>query len=439
MFSHPQINLTGQRVLYATKLGIKNDGKANEEAVTICLPASLYQHAALVHVGLIDAKDASNAERLKAKSSFAPPSNASPNVVCAHYLLPSPLQKGQSAKLVIEAVLTHALRPRPATIQQSEHPRYLYTVDTAYTISPYPIQEDTTNIRLNTKDTEAFHAPEPAAMDGKSLVLGPYKDIKPFTVEPLDVHFISDFPMLVASRVTREISISHWGRVFVDEQYDVSNHGAKIEGEWSRFEVITKRDASLGAAPQFPTSIPGTASGIYFQDELGNISSTVVKRSDNRITVGLVPRYPLFGGWRIKFDFGYSVPLSTMVGLDETRGKYVLFTQANPSVKDVVVDELVIKVVLPEGASDPHVEMVLPHDIAYEKKYTYFDVFGRQVAVVTLHNVVPESNDALAVAYKFSSTSLAIKPLVLSAAFALLFAAFVGINSGGSPSKLKTV
>lgn len=59
-----------------------------------------------------------------------------------------------------------------------------------------------------------------------------------------------------------------------------------------------------------------TAWGVSFSDALGNVSSSNLRRvgSDGSTSLPqqllqLRPRYPVFGGWRVAFDVGYSIPL----------------------------------------------------------------------------------------------------------------------------------
>ena len=53
------------------------------------------------------------------------------------------------------------------------------------------------------------------------------------------------------------------------------NAGAKIAGEWSRFDLITKNaEYSRGAITNLQASLPAAAHAIYFKDAIGNISSS---------------------------------------------------------------------------------------------------------------------------------------------------------------------
>jgi oligosaccharyltransferase complex subunit alpha (ribophorin I) len=317
----------------------------------------------------------------------------------------------------------------------------VYNVDEVHTLSPYKINKDSTKINI-IDHVESHNAPEPVNVAKKSLTLGPYTNIAPFTIAPLEVHYKNAFPFLEAGSVVREIAISHWGNVYFEEKYDISHNGANIIGEWSRFSTMTKEEASIGAAPQLPAIIPPNSRWIYFRDDIGNISTSRLRPIQQGVQVVLVPRFPLFGGWRSKFVFGYSLPLSDTVVKDAKTGRYALVTSAKPSVKDVVVEELEVRVILPEGAYDPQVESILGYSLTNEKQYTYFDVFGRTVLVLKMKNVAPENAAGLAISYKFASSALLLKPLVLSAGLLLIVLAIIGLSGAGkgmdTSKKVKT-
>lgn len=434
-----QINLSAQRVLHSTKLVIKNDGKSTEDTVTLCLPALLQQNAAVLDAAQLTVEENKPA-RLKAKSSWTVPEGAPANVACRDYTLTSPLEKGETTDIMVEAVITKILKPVPAKIKQGDSQFMVYS-DTAHVVSPYKILKEETNVMLGVDEPESHTAPEPVSISKQTLAMGPYSDVAPFTVTPFHIHYENNFPTLEAKTVVREISISHWGNVYFEERYEIAHNGAKIDGEWSRFDSMAKKGGSKAAAPQLPAMIPPESRWIYFRDDIGNISTSGIMRHGNSMGVILIPRFPLFGGWRTLFTFGYSLPLSEIVLQDpKNAGSYALVTSVLPSVKDVVVEDLEIRIVLPEGAKPTSVECALPYEPSQEKQYTYFDVLGRTVLVLKMKNVVPESPQGVGVSYTYSPIYLLIKPVVLSAVFALIFAAIVGLGGSGQPagSKIKT-
>jgi oligosaccharyltransferase complex subunit alpha (ribophorin I) len=57
----------------------------------------------------------------------------------------------------------------------------------------------------------------------------------------------------------------------------------------------------------------------------------------------LEPRYPLFGGWKVTFTLGYSVPLEDFM-YKSSDGRRFLNITFGSSFGHVVVDNLIVKV-----------------------------------------------------------------------------------------------
>ena len=443
---HAQIDISTQRVLHSTRIVIKNDGpKTSETEVTLCLPAALHPRAAVLHVGHITDKPTEPA-KLQPIGPWATPANGvNDDAVCADFSLSKPLAKGASTELIVECIFTKALHPRPATIRQGDPQLMLYT-DVTSIISPYKVLQDVSKINLGTDNMISQTAPSPFTFAGKALTLGPYTNIPPFTSTTFQVHYENIFPTLEAPSVVREITISHWGIVYVEEWYEIALQGAKVIGEWSRYDTMVKTEASKAAAPQFPALIPRSARWIYFRDDIGNISTSKISTRQDSLQVVLTPRFPLFGGWRTKFLFGYSMPLGAAVAHDEKNpSRFMLITAALPAVKDVVIEKLEVRVVLPEGAVNPVVDTQLPHELSSEKIYTYFDVLGRTVVVLKMENVVPDGGSTLTVSYTYQAMILVLKPLLLVVVVVLMALLIgVGLSWGGggdaaaAAAKLKT-
>ena len=66
------------------------------------------------------------------------------------------------------------------------------------------------------------------------VLAGPYEDMLPFTWSELRIHFLLNKPFPVMVRAEREIELSHWGNVYVTEDYHLVHTGAKHVGTFSR-------------------------------------------------------------------------------------------------------------------------------------------------------------------------------------------------------------
>jgi len=93
---------------------------------------------------------------------------------------------------------------------------------------------------------------------------------------------------------------------------------------------------------------------------------------------------------------------------------------------DFIVDQMTLKVILPEGARD--IKLVTPFEVkrkADEIHHTYLDTTGRPVVVVTRENLVENHIREFELEYTFDRLSMIREPLMLIVAFYLLFVAVV--------------
>ena len=127
---------------------------------------------------------------------------------------------------------------------------------------------------------------------------------------------------------------------------------------------------------------------MYYRDEIGNISTSNLLNQDDSVEVELRPRFPLFGGWQTRYYLGYNLPAYQY--LFNKGSNFALKMRVVDHVfDDFVVDNLVLKVVLPEGASN--IKFVAPFEVeegARENHKTYLDTTGRPVVVIKKKNLV---------------------------------------------------
>ncbi|KAL4420813.1 hypothetical protein ABPG75_010469 [Micractinium tetrahymenae] len=412
-----------------TRLVLRNDGDEAKASVVLCERSSLLDHAAVLEVA---------PEGGSAKLPWVPAATLSfwpSDVACREFTLPAPLAAGAKTTLLAVAVFTHVLRLEPAEVAQRDPQRVVYH-DGARLMSPYKVESQTTEVHLGRlSEAPTFTEVQPVKRSADTLTYGPYKDTPPFTSEAITVHYENSHPFAHVMELEREIEVSHWGNVYFEERYSLRHAGARVVGEWSRFDVMTRpQEFARAGIPALAAVLPPGARSLYYRDAIGNISSSETRREAERVTVNLQPRYPLFGGWSTKFLFGWSLPLSSVVSKDRKTGRTALVTQIGPSIRDLVVDELTVKVVLPEGASSPvaSTDLALAAGPSLETKFTYLDVMGRPVVVLRARNLVSDMAFPLKVEYTYSSLGLLQKPLLLVGAFGLLFAAAIVLNRGGA-------
>lgn len=90
----------------------------------------------------------------------------------------------------------------------------------------------------------------------------------------LNVHFVQ------SSRTKRYVEISHWGNIYVSDEYYLHNRAAKFRGPFSTIDFNKgRKDTGKTAWRQQKIELPYNAWGLFYRDEIGNISTSTVSRS----------------------------------------------------------------------------------------------------------------------------------------------------------------
>lgn len=153
---------------------------------------------------------------------------------------------------------------------------------------------------------------------------------------------------------------------------------------------------------------------MYYRDEIGNISTSNLRQEDDGdVSLELRPRFPLFGGWKTHYVVGYNLPsfaylfnsgdtLIVFIRLNQQclssislylfhlGDEFVLQMDLISHIFDhMVVDDALIRIVLPEGASN--IEVETPYAVTRlpdSLHFTYLDVKGRPVVEIAAKNLV---------------------------------------------------
>jgi oligosaccharyltransferase complex subunit alpha (ribophorin I) len=408
------------------------------------------------------------------------------------------LSGGKTAKLVAHAAFARALEPRPASIAQGEPQRVLFRDAALRAVSPYKIERQTIEaltpagskplsffpgspigvLKSSSSGGIITFSPEGATGAWGGVVVekekkkggddaGEEADDDAAASNGLSVHFLMDEPLVRGRRVVREVQVSHWGNVYFEETYLVRNDGPSLQGEFSRRRYSDRSQHRGHMFENLRARLPSGSRWIYFRDAIGNVSTSEVHRlpaggggknsgkggsgkedgaggtGGGSVVVDLGQRYPLLGGWEVDFVLGYSLPLgsalsrvSSSTGSSSTlgAGRMRLRVALPATIEGMYVDELEVRVVLPEGAKRvAHAAPSAPNALAaLERKSTYLDAPwgpGRPVLVLRLPNAVPDHGSArLTVEYSLTALDMLRKPALLAVAFAGVFAALALAN-----------
>ncbi|PKA60645.1 Dolichyl-diphosphooligosaccharide--protein glycosyltransferase subunit 1A [Apostasia shenzhenica] len=428
-----QIDLTSHIVRVLCTLKVENLGPDVASEILLTFPNSQAMK-------LANLKTLYNEGKGKGSSAFnllvseVHPEGAPQEITFFSVSLRDRLEKGKSLILTVLAIFTHTLQPFPDEITQGDIQLVLYQ-DSAYFLSPYVVKSQTLNIMLPGGRVESYTKHPNGRIVDSAIKYGPFENLPPFSYSPIAVHYENNSPFVVAQELVREIEVSHWGSIQVTEQYNLVHKGATNKGGFSRLDYQAR--AYMGGKSslrRLTARLPPRAHSVYYRDDIGNISTSHLWGDSRKTQLEIEPRFPMFGGWRTSFTIGYGLPLEDFLFVLEGR-RFLNITLGSP-VDEVVIDDLIVKVILPEGSKDISVSVPFPTKQWQETKYLHLDLVGRPVVVLEKTNVVPEHNIYFQVYYSFNNLSLLREPLMLILGFLFLFiACIVHVHADLSISK----
>jgi oligosaccharyltransferase complex subunit alpha (ribophorin I) len=95
-----------------------------------------------------------------------------------------------------------------------------------------------------------------------------------------------------------------------------------------------------------------SAWGLYYRDEVGNISTSRAYRDEygKKVVFALAPRYGLLGGWKANWEIGYN--LNSKGYLYNEGNKFQLDNiNLEYTLEKVLTENYSFKIILPEGAT----------------------------------------------------------------------------------------
>uniref|UniRef100_A0A8C4LKW7 Dolichyl-diphosphooligosaccharide--protein glycosyltransferase subunit 1 n=1 Tax=Equus asinus TaxID=9793 RepID=A0A8C4LKW7_EQUAS len=334
--------------------------------------------------------------------------------------LPVALDPGAKISVIVETVYTHVLQPYPTQITQSEK-QFVVFEGNHYFYSPYPTKTQTMRVKLASRNVETFTKLGNPTRSEDLLDYGPFKDVPAYSQDTFKVHYENNSPFLTITSMTRVIEVSHWGNIAVEENVDLKHTGAVLKGPFSRYDYQRQPDSGISSIRSFKTILPAAAQDVYYRDEIGNVSTSHLLILDDSVEMEIRPRFPLFGGWKTHYIVGYNLP--SYEYLYNLGDQYALKMRFVDHVFDEqVIDSLTVKIILPEGAKNIQVDS--PYEIGRapdELHYTYLDTFGRPVIVAYKKNLVEQHIQDIVVHYTFNKVLMLQEPLLVVAAFYILF------------------
>lgn len=301
----------------------------------------------------------------------------------------------------VETVLGKAVELFPKEIQQREKQLVLFK-NNHYVYLPYKCKTQTTKVTLPSSAIESHTKVKPTAVSENLITYGPYSNVEPLSFDPMSIHVENNNPFLVVSRLERVVELSMWGNIAVTETVDVKHNGAALKGSFSRYE-FQRENSGVSAVKSFKTFLPASANGVYYRDDIGNISTSAMRVLEDAVELDLRPRFPLFGGWKTHYVLGYNVP--SYEYLFNSGDDFVLQMRLLDHVfDDMLVEDFTMKIILPEGSKVGKFESPFPvKRLPDGLHFTYLDIKGRPVITVQSTGDLTEKHIMeFQLAFKFS-------------------------------------
>ncbi|TYJ56949.1 hypothetical protein B9479_002395 [Cryptococcus floricola] len=371
------------------------------------------------------------------------------------------LKKDESITLSLAYVLGHQSRPLPAEIAQTDAQYLLFTTNSTYVDSWYPTDVERVKVRsphvilTHGSVSDAYTRDNVITKAGTSLTLGPFHSL-PATLgdakvrqEPFTVHYENKEPVIGITTLKRSAEVSHWGaNLNIQDEISLANIGPKLKGHFSRLAHQMSRFHASSPAQilaELTLRTPPTAHSPYYYDTIGNVSTSHFRqgvtpaqtklkskgRSPRTVDgfLELKPRYPLLGGWNYSFTVGYDIPLEDVLKVDKASDKKVLAVPFLTGIKDVVVDDAEVTIVLPEGAVGIEIYTPFPVDsISRSIHKTYLDTTGRPQITIKKARCTEQHAKNVYVTYHYPFSAQIQKPLAVASVVASLFLLGIGLR-----------
>ncbi|KAJ3215614.1 hypothetical protein HDU67_000212 [Dinochytrium kinnereticum] len=384
------IDLTATGIVREKISLIFSDGERSVESYDLAVPLGLAANVSSVAV--LERRDRKAGGGVKVEVAEGPKNSA---FKVYRVKLSSPLEKGAKSSLDISIVYTQAVKPYPKVVDQTD-PQYLEFETNAYISSIYGTEKQKTSVKLPSSTLVSdIVGPKPHSRAGSTVTFGPYQDTEKNAASTMNLHYEDNNGLLVAKTFRKDVEISHLGgNMAVMESYDLHHRGALLrDSAFSRvdYQFSSFRHTSTNVVKELKIHLPGNISNVYFRDDIGNVSTSNLRRGKIGSLLHIRPRYPLESqAYQLEIPF---------IG----------------SMKNVSIETATLSVALPDGATN--VKVSLPFEADSQDIDTYFtnlDTIGRPRVNIVKKNVADEFAVMVKITYHYPFMLLLRKPLVVS-------------------------
>ena len=311
---------------------------------------------------------------------------------------------------------------KPKNIYIKENQLELF-LDTINLVSAYPVKKTTTTVILPSENTNVIkYTRANSNKSGDKIIYALAEEILPFIGKKLSVHYENNKPLTVFNYAIKTFQVSHWGNIAVTEEYQIENIGAKLIGEFGRIDYDGGITGGKNALKSIRAKLPLRAWGLWYRDEIGNVSSSNARREMNYVDLLLTPRFPILGGWKSNYDIGYNLPTKFHVTTNN-KGNYMVNLTFGMPYHNMLARNYTVKIILPESADNIKVKLPIDtqYHVTYDKEYGCLDLFGRKSIIINLNNMYDVYNTNIFITYDYQWTMLFVKPIILIIYFLILF------------------
>ena len=334
-----------------------------------------------------------------------------------------------SEEIIVNEDYFEKLLFKPKNIYIKEDQLELY-VDTINLVSPYVVKSTTTYVILPSEKTKLIkYTKTNSNQSGEKIIYSLTEEIPPFTTKKLYIHYLNNKPLMVFNYATKTYQVSHWGNIAVTEEYQIENIGAKLIGEFGRIDYDEGYTGGKNAMKKIRATLPLRSWGLWYRDEIGNVSTSAARREMNDVDLELTPRFPILGGWKSNYDIGYNLPTKFHVKTNN-KGNYMVNLTFGMPYTNMLARNYTVKIILPEGADNIKVKLPIEtsYQVDYDKEYGCLDLFGRKSVIIKLNNMYDVYNTNIFITYDYQWLMLFVKPLILIVYFIILFVVLIIYN-----------
>jgi oligosaccharyltransferase complex subunit alpha (ribophorin I) len=412
------VGIKDAMVMQTVIIEFENDSDKDIDEYTVLIPYELkdnyVSHGAETSKGL-----------LKTSSKFDIYEKGGRKYLTTQIKFDKPIAPGKDERFTLHESYVRRLNAFPATMKIKEVPK-ARVIDDAY----YPSLYDTKKMKTTFELGEQFSVLKATEIDsgevrGRSIRYGTYKDVPALKSQTVYIHLSHDNPNPLFTSVKRDITLSHWNSIKVEEEYRLINDVAVLAGEFGRLDF--NPFGTKYALSNLNCELPLEATDLYYVDEIGNITTSKAYRDfgEGHVKFILEPRFPIVGGWKTYWRQGYNLPQESYIKKTGNPNEYEFEINFSHPFDGIVAEDFEFSVTFPEGAYDVRVNIDLNlDDNRNEKVFKYLDLKGRDKMIVSKKNVAEAfHNKPVKATYKLSEADHYMKPALLT--FYIFIALFI--------------